>query len=320
MKSIISIFLMTSLLFGGGYWYYTALAGCNVPISYRVGSVDPRFNISDEEVRNAISNAESIWEDGTDRNLFTSDVKGELVINFVYDERQAQSEAQEEFETILDRKEGMSETVKAEYAKLVEQYETLRASYEVQVATYERKLAVYNKEVADWNARGGAPKDVFSRLETTQESLSREEVRLNATSDAINTLVRKINSLGSRGNTLVSDYNSLVEEYNDSFAEGKEFTQGDYQNDVINIYEFTSKDELIIVLAHELGHALDIEHVENSESLMYHHMKEQNISNGLTPEDIAAFSASCGNKGSVSETLQYIKETLLSLLSRISLI
>jgi vacuolar-type H+-ATPase subunit I/STV1 len=317
MKSIVSVFLMTSLLFGGGYWYYTALAGCDVPISYRVGTVDPRFNISDEEVRNAISSAESIWEDGTDRNLFTADVEGDLVINFVYDERQAQSEAQEEFETILDTKENMSETVKSEYENLVKQYETLRDSYEGQVDAYEKKLATYNKEVADWNARGGAPKDVFTRLEATQESLGEEEDRLNIISDRINSLVRKINALSSRGNSLVTDYNSLVEEYNDTFAEGKEFTQGDYQSNVINIYEFTNEEELVIVLAHEMGHALDIEHVGNSESLMYHHMKEQVLANGLTSEDIAAFGASCGSKGSMADTLHYLRETLLELLSRI---
>ena len=317
LKNGVTVLLMTAVLFGGGYWYYTALAGCIVPIGYRIGTVDSRFDISDEEVRNAISSAESMWEDGTDRNLFTADPEGELVINFVYDERQAAAEAQQEFETILDRKENMSETVKSEYENLTEQYETLRVSYEGQVTAYEKKLSAYNKEVADWNARGGAPKDVFARLQSTEESLSKEEDRLNTISGQINSLVRKINALSSRGNSLVTDYNSLVEEYNDTFAEGKEFTQGDHKDQVINIYEFTNEEELVIVLAHEMGHALDIEHVLNSKSLMYHHMKDQVLSEGLTSEDIAAFSASCGNKGSMADTLQYLKETLFRLLARV---
>lgn len=317
LKRTLSVTLMATILFGGGYWYYTALAGCNVPISYRIGTIDPQFGISNEEVQNAISRAESLWEDGTDRNLFTAEREGKLVINFVYDERQAQSDAQEQFESVLLRKENVSESVKFEYEKLVTQYETLRATYENQVASYEKKLTAYNTEVADWNGRGGAPKDVFARLQVTKESLSDEEKRLNTLSGGVNSLARSINALSSRGNTLATDYNSLVEKYNDTFAEGKDFTQGDYTDGVVNIYEFMNSEELTIVLAHEMGHALDIDHVEGRESIMYPEMGGQILVNGLTKQDIGAFGASCGNKGSMADTLQYLREALLRLLTRI---
>ena len=314
MKSAITIVLMTAVLFGGGYWSYTALAGCNVPISYRIGTIDERFNMSTDEVRNAVSTAESIWEDGTDRNLFTYDSNGKLVVNFVYDERQALTEEEGSLKAVLDRKEGMSDSVKTQYKELVSQYELLRASYEAKVKVYETKLNVYNKEVADWNTRGGAPKDVFARLESTQESLATEEKRINELSTQLNALVRKINNLGSQGNNLVSDYNSLVSEYNQKFSEGKEFTQGEYQNSVITIYEFTTPTELAIVLAHEMGHVLDINHVEGANSIMYHLMKEQSPTEGLTAADQAAFTQSCGNKGSMADTLRFLRETLEGML------
>jgi vacuolar-type H+-ATPase subunit D/Vma8 len=317
LKNGLSILLMTAILFGGGYWYYTAIAGCNVPISYQIGAVDTRFNITNDEIRNAISSAESIWEDGTDRNLFTYSPNGRLVINFVYDERQALNDAQKEFEVVLEKKEDVSESVKTEYEKLVSQYETLRASYEKHVSTYETKLNTYNAEVADWNARGGAPKDVFERLQSTKASLAKEENRLDDLSDQLNALVRKINNLSSKGNTLVSDYNSLVNEYNDKFADSTEFTQGDYQNEVINIYEFGDDEELTIVLAHELGHALSINHVAGADSIMYHQMGEQILTQGLTIPDRTAFTGSCGNKGTMADTLQYLRETLEGLLRKL---
>ncbi len=312
------ITLMVAVLFSGGYWYYTALAGCNVPISYRVGEVDSRFGISDDEVRNAISAAESLWEDGTDRNLFTYDPEGELVIDFVYDERQAQTDAQVEFEEILESKESMSESVKGQYEKLVREYDTLREAYETSVDAYEAKLESYNKEVGDWNKRGGAPKDVYARLDVTQDALQNEEKELNARSRELNVLVRKINSIGSQGNSLITDYNSLVNEYNDRFSEGGEFTQGQYEDDGITIYEYGDADELVIVLAHEMGHALGMGHVEGVASIMYHHMEEQVLAEGLTLQDRAAFTQSCGTKGDMEQLLQYLRDTLTALLKRYS--
>lgn len=316
MKRVLSILLMIVVLFGGGYWFYTAFAGCDVPIAYRVGDVDSRFGMSTDEVRNAISSAESMWEDGTDRNLFTYDPHGELVVNFVYDERQANTKKQEALKEVLDQKENMSDSVREQYETLLAKYDSLRASYQAQASAYEDTLAVYNKEVADWNTRGGAPKDVYARLQKTQATLTAEEDRLNALSADLNTLVKRINALGSQGNSLVSDYNSLVSTYNSEYSEGKEFTQGEYQDRVINIYEFTTQSELTVVIAHELGHALGIEHVESNTAIMYHHMKDQILKNGLTATDREAFIARCGTSApTMAETLQILKKTLLGMLA-----
>ncbi len=316
LKQAVSITLLTTLFFGGGYWFYTALAGCDVPISYRIGTVDERFHITDAGIRNAISTAESLWEDGTDRNLFTYDPKGTLVVNFVYDERQKLVDEQKEYEGELEKKENVSENVKSEYEKLVAEYEKLRVSYETQVDAYEKKLTAYNKEVAEWNEKGGAPKDVFERLEKTKKTLATEEKRLGALSNELNALVKKINNLSNKGNSIVSDYNSLVNEYNSKFAEGEEFTQGDYKDDVINVYEFGSDTELSLVLAHELGHALDIDHVGGETSIMYHHMNKQSLTEGLTEADRTAFGQSCGDKGNTAYMLQYLRKALEDLLRR----
>jgi archaellum component FlaC len=303
------------MLLGMGYWYRTVLAVCDVPMTYRIGTIDSRFNIGEGEVRNAISSAESLWEDGTDRNLFTYDPEGEIVVNFVYDERQQSADAQKQYEKTLEKKEGVSDSVRSEYENLVKKYDALRASYEKEVDVYEVKLDTYNKEVADWNDRGGAPKDVFERLGKTKTSLGIEEKRLGGLSRELNGLVAKINALSSKGNALVSDYNSLVNEYNEEFGEVKEFTQGEYTDRTITIYEFGDETELTIVLAHELGHALGIGHVEGETSFMYHHMGAQSLEGGLTPFDHSAFTTECGaTDESVAKTLAHLRSVLLGML------
>ena len=110
-----------------------------------------------------------------------------------------------------------------------------------------------------------------------------------------------INTLTETANEVVKKYNEGVNTYNHTFSEGAEFTQGDYQGDKINIYQFKNRDELVLVLAHELGHALGIDHVDNPESIMYRQMGEQSVGKGLTDQDLQDFRLVCGNGTTLSK-------------------
>ena len=62
----------------------------------------------------------------------------------------------------------------------------------------------------------------------------------------------------------------------------------------MSIFQFDSKDSLILVLAHELGHSLGMEHVENPKSLMYPVLGlQKNEPNLLTKEDLTEFMDVC---------------------------
>jgi hypothetical protein len=304
MRSPFAILLIIALIFGGGYWYREAAAVCSVPLSYDITNIDEQFGLTEEEAVVFTERAIALWEDRVGRDLFIPEEGGDLSIQFVYDERQAVTDEEKEFRTELESTEGMSTELEADYARLEAKYEALKATYERAVSSYENDLEQYNEEVASWNEKGGAPSDVYARLTETGKSLEAEERRLQGVSEDLNAIIRDMNELASRGNEVISDYNSLVKEYNDRFTESSEFTQGDYGNKVISMYQYDSEDELIIVLAHELGHALGIPHVENAESVMYYHMGEQSLQTGLTSEDLAAFTTICGTTDSVFHTLK----------------
>jgi hypothetical protein len=297
MRSGFTFILLLTVLFGSGYWYFTARAVCDVPIDYRIGVIDPRFDITREEVRAAVSTAESLWEDATGRNLFTFDEEAGLSLNFIFDERQAEADAELELREALEEREGLNERVKVEYRELLDQYQGLKNLYERRSAQYEERLKAHNAEVARWNDVGGAPQDIYENLSNRQKELAGEQKELNNVAYKLNQLVQQMNTIGAEGNAIISDYNEIIEEYNTLFEEAHEFTQGDYQRDVINIYQFDTAEELNIVLAHEFGHALNLGHVEGEQSIMYHFMGAQTLAKGVTDFDLSEFERVCGEGG-----------------------
>lgn len=308
MRLGLLLLVLTATLFGSGYWYSFFDTTCKVPIHYHIGSVDTRFNTSKEELVRIVKNAEMIWETPLGKNLFVYDEESTLPINLVFDERQKNAEIAEELRQDLDQKEGMSESVASQYERLIGEFRTLKKSYESRVVSYEAKLATYNDEVTGWNDKGGAPNEVIVKLEAKQKELTKEQGELESLSEKLNQLVTKLNAIGAKGNSLITDYNTIVTDYNDRFAEAKEFTQGDYTGEAINIYQYDAEDELTIVLAHEFGHALSLDHVLSAHSIMYYFMDDQQVGKGLSTEDIAEFDRVCGQKNAFVKGFVMIKE------------
>ncbi len=293
MHRFLAGFFVLTLVLAGGYWYRVAESKCNVPVAYDVGSLDERFGISREEARAAISDAESLWEDATGENLFTYTEGADFTINLVYDGRQELTVEEGEARTVLNTKVEVSEHIREEYDRMIGKYSKLKSTYEARVDDYEDSLAAYNDEVELWNDKGGAPEGVYADLQKTKANLDEESQELNRLAGELNGVVKTINSLSQEGNQVVQEYNKDVAWYNTFFGGEREFTQGEYQGDRINIYQFGSPEELRRVLAHELGHALSLGHVEEEHSIMYHLM-ENGLAFALSSADISEFHRVCG--------------------------
>lgn len=295
MRKGFAIALLFAILFGAGYFYYIAQAVCPAPLSYRIGTIDDRFDLSRDDARLALSEAESAWEDATGRNLFSYEQDGDVVVNFVYDERQQFVNEEGTFKEKLDAAENVSDAIRDTYAKLVAQYSDLKVSYEGKVAAYERRLNAYNAEVEKYNKQGGAPGEVYAELTKERDSLSAEQREINALSSQLNALVAQINSVGEKGNSLIKSYNTGVSLFNQKFGDSREFTQGDYTNKTITVYTFEDLAELKHVLIHELGHALSLDHVEGTSSAMYYLIGGQDDNDPITSADLKEFNRVCGN-------------------------
>ena len=299
--------ILIATLVGSAFWYAEVDATCRVPVRYYIGTVDDRFGTTKEEMLRIVQNAEKMWEEKLKTELFIYDENGDLPINLVFDERQENADIEAELREDLEVKEGMSESVASQYESLIKEFRSLKKSYESRVINYETDLKKYNSEVSEWNEKGGAPESVIESLRDREEQLQAEQRKLEAEAKELNRVVSDLNRIGARGNTLITDYNEIVEKYNERFSEVKEFAQGDYTGDAINVYQFDSEEDLTIVLAHELGHALSLDHVTEARAIMYHHMEEQSIGRGVTVEDQQEYERVCGNKGALRSILEFLR-------------
>lgn len=295
MRNIFSLLLVVTMSLS--VLYLSALqVNCVVPITYALGTLDDRFGLDREQALVLLSEAEAIWEQPLETELFQYDPNSRFVMNFIYDERQRFAEAEYGFRQRLGSVEQVNESVRTQYTELTTEYEVLKKTYETRSAAYEQALAQFNNEVQQYNAQGGVPPDDLTQLEQQGAALETERREINASAQQINALVDRINRVGEQGNLLVEQYNRGVGEYNETFGQSRQFTQGEYRGQSINIFSFSDEDELRLVLAHELGHALGIGHVDGRQSIMYYLIGEQPADLKLSEFDVVAYNAVCTDR------------------------
>ncbi len=305
------IALVLTVAGAGTFWYKTTASICPAPLHYRVGQIDTHFNLDTEAAKKHLANAEAVWEDSAGRELFTYDENATFVVDFIFDERQAEADIEVTEQKALDTKKSENDSLVETIEDLQSEYDDLAESYKERVSSYESRLNSYNDRVSSYNDQGGAPSEVFSELEQERNNLNVESVALSKKADELTALASKMNELSERGNRLVDEYNQEVVAYNKKFGYAREFTQGDYQNGRISVYKFSDDSELMAVLTHEFGHALGLDHVEGDSSVMYYLLKDTFGTPVLSQEDKDAFVAQCGTGEEWPQRIRAFIRTLL---------
>jgi hypothetical protein len=291
VRTLFGILVVAGLSYGTYVYVLDARTKvpCDEPLTYHIGELDPRFGVSETEFTTRVREAVSVWNKEAGREILREDTNGEVSVSLIYDERQ---EAVALGSAISTEQET--------YARLEKTLNDMIASYEQSKTRHDRAIEAYNKdvdayeaEVSSWNSKGGAPAGVYERLERTQASLKTRERAINAETERLNRMASDINAEVNKLNEYAKETNQKVHEYNS--AVGEDFDQGLFTQDKegkrITIYEYKTKAELVRVLAHEFGHALGLDHVENPSSLMYPYNSGASLE--LSEEDKDAFKALC---------------------------
>ena len=299
--------LLVLLVLYGGYYYRDEIGQltenrlafwkpCRKPISYSLQTFDRRFGITEEEFLGVVLEAENIWEALLEKNLFEYKEGSELSINLIYDQRQRATDKLKELNIVIGEDKEAYDRLKARYTSLSASYKSDRTLLEKMIAEYETRRSAYEKEIVYWNSRGGAPIEKYNELEKERGVLNKEASTINQAQNTLSGGMEIINALGAEVNKLARNLNLQVETFNDIGGNGEEFDEGEYADNgagkMINVYQFDSWSKLLRVLAHELGHARGLPHVEDPASIMYR--LNQSTNEKLTASDMAALKKLCG--------------------------
>ena len=293
--SLVSILLITSasiVIFNKNRYVpvyenllsYTGLQKpCSRPIIFYINSFDDRFGQSKEQFINKLQKSASIWNDAWGKKLLEynkdeadkmSDFSNyKLAINLVYDNRQKTTDELNKINSTIESGKNNYDLIHDQYLALKAEYDAKKISLSNLVTEYEASKIAYERDVAKLNNQKNVGKDSFSNIERERLLLNQKASQINSANSQLNSIVDELNAKVKELNSLNKDINSKIGTFNNiSQSTGPEFQEGEYlknqSGQQINIYEFKDDSKLTRVLAHEFGHALGLDHVQGTDSIM----------------------------------------------------
>lgn len=270
---------------------------CDTPLTYRFGDIDSRFEISESELAAVMREVEALWATALDKDLLDYKKEGRVVIHLVYSEDQKRTQEEKAFSERIETKKNQVEIIEKEYERLRDRFEEQRKNFQTEVDEYNRLVESYNQFAERWSGRN-IPAHADNRFKRMEREINRQKSKVDREQQTLESIRQRTNTKSRLLNKFADELNEMVSEYNTKFSNPRKFDQGRYikkgESEKINIFQFANHAQLKTVLAHEVGHAFGLSHVNNPKSVMHKMMDKQRIFDlELSNEDIAAIKKRC---------------------------
>ncbi|MDH0032400.1 MULTISPECIES: matrixin family metalloprotease [unclassified Acinetobacter] len=255
------------------------------PLRYRIADLDPRLNISQQQMVELSKQAAAIWEKDTGQNYFVYDPEAKFSINLVFDQRQIRSMKRSENLNQLEQEQQKWLNENQQLKTLKDNLTQSQTQLELQKKGYESQVQQYQQALAQFKAQGSRSEFVAG-LQQQQSRLEQQAAQLQGHIVQHNQQIQQFNQQTEKLKKLHQQMAESVAQFNQTFKP-EVLHKGQFEGNQISIYEFSSIDDLRLTLAHEFGHALGLKHTHNPKSLMYPRIKEQDAKDfQLTDTDL----------------------------------
>lgn len=254
---------------------------CQSYLTISIGTIDPEFKISREEVERIALEANNEWESEI-RKFFPRIKEEHITINFIHTNDTETGKEEYRWDNKIRTIQSSIQIRRLGYISNLQNLHKEWEVFEEEVNSYDQKRIVWQrsmdvKKIEDLNLLREYLLKKESTLELKRMSLEKEYDELKEM-------------------RLVRD--SLMNEYGQRLNFKEEITLGVYElngsNKSIDIYYYNNLEQLKSILLHEFGHVYGVKHVESSSSIMRHKIEANGVIKAkLSISDIEAIKAVC---------------------------
>jgi hypothetical protein len=244
---------------------------CSPPHYWSLEALDPRFDLSREEVTDAIRRAAILWAEAVGNPLLFQEGAGDLSIRFVFDERLQDLRERDRMRDETRVSEERIRVAEEELEGMRSELARHRTVHEQRERDFRERMEEHSRTVERWNQQGGAPPEEYRRLLGIEDALERERAAVNESAEELNRLVGRVNEATGRVNEAIAEHNrrltalaALPEETLSRVAEYRETRRGfgPFSTSVtreLDVFAFESRDHLVLIFARALGRTLGLD-------------------------------------------------------------
>ena len=285
----------------------------------KIGKIDNYYQnkINKQEIRNMLNEIEYLFESNLDMNIFDYSQDGKP-IDILYVPASKLEQRIERKKERIELKRKKIENIQASLPAKLEKINIKKRYIQEDGNIVNKKIKALNTYVSEVNKQKKFPKDELDRI---KNYIKLEKSKIKKESNKVKRDERKLKSDLNFYNQKIRLQNSLIREYNRLnnelerisrsfrkvkgntigqrqvttkvfYQKGKRVKEKNIKNimNKIEVYGFESKNELKVILAHEIAHLVGIPHINVKDALMNPILQKSQIKQlSLTQSDIRNF-------------------------------